>query len=146
MSEHFTIAELTDSQIATRKNIPNTPSQEEVKNLVLLIQVLEQIRTLCNAPITISSGYRSKELNKAVGGASNSAHCQGLAADISCNKYSHKTLAQMISSSGIKYDQCIYEGNWVHIGLSLENMRQEDLTATFNNGVATYTKGFSHGT
>jgi zinc D-Ala-D-Ala carboxypeptidase len=123
LSQHFTLEELILSQTATREGIDNTPSPDIVKNLRRLADTLEQIRTLLdNAPILISSGYRSPKLNAAVGGAKKSAHMDGLAADFTAPSFGTVIqVAREIASSGIVYDQLIYEfGNWVHIGLADE--------------------------
>lgn len=141
LSPHFSLAELTGSQVATRQGIDNTPVPAIIANLTRLAMVLEQVRALVGAPITISSGYRSPTLNKAVGGASNSAHVLGLAADISTNKLAPKALAMLIRQSGILFDQLIYEGTWVHIGLSAGAPRRQVLTAKFAGGSVSYVTG-----
>lgn len=143
MSEHFTIAELTFSQTATRRGIDNTPSEATTANLRRLCDTLEQVRALVGKPLTISSGYRSPALNMAVGGARDSAHVQGLAADINCAGLSPKALAVLIRESGIAFDQLIYEGTWVHIGLADGPLRNEVLTARFSGGRAAYTRGIA---
>ncbi|TFV93977.1 peptidase M15 [Oxalobacteraceae bacterium OM1] len=143
LTKHFTLEELIASQTATRRGVNNYPSSEIIDNLTLLAETLEQVRTLVGQPIIISSGYRSVELNKAIGGADGSAHTLGLAADINCSGIGPKELACLIRDSGIKFDQLIYEGTWVHIGLSGGAPRFEVLTAHFNGGPASYTKGIT---
>ena len=141
LSPHFSLAELVASQVATRKGIYNTPAAAVVANLTRLAAMLEQVRALVAAPITISSGYRSPALNRAVGGAASSAHVLGLAADISTNKLAPKALALLIRQSGIVFDQLIYEGTWVHIGLSAGAPRRQVLTAKFAGGSVSYVTG-----
>lgn len=145
MSAHFSIAELTFSQTAVRRGIDNTPSEAVTANLRRLCDTLEQVRALVGKPLSISSGYRSPALNIAVGGAINppSAHVVGLAADINCAGLTPKALACLIRESGIAFDQLIYEGTWVHIGLATGPLRGEVLTANFNGGHATYTRGIA---
>ena len=143
MSAHFTIEELTFSQLATRRGLHNEPDAAELKNLKRLIATLEQVRALVGKPITVSSGYRSPMINTLVNGSKNSAHVKGLAADITCNGITPKALALLIRESNIDFDQVINEGSWVHIGLADGVQRRECLTATFNAGVATYTKGIA---
>lgn len=143
MSAHFTIAELTFSQTATRRGIDQTPSEAVSTNLRRLMDTLEQVRALVGKPLTISSGYRSPALNMAVGGAKDSAHVLGLAADINVAGLSPKALATLIRGSGIAFDQLIYEGTWVHLGLAAGPLRNEVLTAKFSNGRATYTRGLA---
>ena len=141
LSKNFSLAELVASQVATRKGIDNTPAPAIVANLTRLAVLLEQVRALVGAPIAISSGYRSPALNKAVGGAGNSAHVQGLAADISTAKLAPKALAMLIRQSGLVFDQLIYEGTWVHIGLSTGAPRRQVLTAKFAGGGIIYVAG-----
>lgn len=53
-----------------------------VENLRRTAQMLEKIREICgNHPISISSGFRTKAHNAAVGGAGDSLHLLGMAAD-----------------------------------------------------------------
>ena len=141
LSPHFSLAELVSSQVATRKGIENAPAPAIVANLTRLAALLEQVRALVGAPIAISSGYRSPTLNKAVGGASNSAHVLGLAADIGTAKLTPKALALLIRQSDIAFDQLIYEGTWVHIGLSTGALRRRVLTAKFAGGGVSYVAG-----
>ena len=141
LSPHFSLAELVSSQVATRKGIDNAPAPAIVANLTRLAALLEQVRALVGAPIAISSGYRSPALNKAVGGAANSAHVLGLAADISTAKLTPKALALLIRQSDIAFDQLIYEGTWVHIGLSTGALRRQVLTAKFAGGSVSYVAG-----
>lgn len=48
------------------------------------MEKLVAIRDKLNLPMTITSGYRSKEHNKSIGGAKNSPHLHGKAVDIAC--------------------------------------------------------------
>ena len=141
LSKNFSLAELVASQVATRQGIDNAPAPASVANLTRLAALLEQVRAVVGAPITISSGYRSPALNKAVGGAANSAHVLGLAADISTAKLAPKALALLIRQSDIAFDQLIHEGTWVHIGLSTGVPRRQVLTAKFAGGGVSYVAG-----
>lgn len=87
LSEHFKLGEFTNSTTAKLLKIDNTPGQHDVDNLEILCKhLLEPLRLAVNEPIFINSGYRSQELNKAVGGVSNSYHLKGMAADIRIDK------------------------------------------------------------
>ena len=92
LTEHFTLEEFTFSSTAKARGIDNTvSSQRVIENLrTLCEQVLEPLRSYANQPITISSGYRCKALNKVVGGARNSQHMTGEAADIHIPLYDFK--------------------------------------------------------
>ena len=68
LSGHFSLAELTKSQTATRKGIDNKPTLDHIENLTeLCTHVLEPTRRNFGKPMVISSGYRSEELCEAIG-------------------------------------------------------------------------------
>lgn len=139
LSEHFTVAELMLSPQAARQGIDNTPDVFILANLKTLAEALEGVRTLVGKPVNVTSGYRSPAVNKLIGGAKNSAHMSGLAADINVNGYTPRQLALKIRDSGLMFDQLILEyDNWVHFGLSAGAPRREILT--IRNGTG-YMKG-----
>ena len=87
LSEHFSLGELTKTSV----KIDNVPTEEQVKNLRRLCGWLEKLRKRWNDkygggndPIIINSGFRSPEVNKAVGGWAQSNHLTGCAVDIRC--------------------------------------------------------------
>lgn len=143
LTEHFTLAELTESQVATRRRIDNTPPPRVIENLRRVAELLEEVRALVKRPVIVSSGYRSPALNVAVGGARKSAHVLGLAADIGAVGMSARDLAQTIAASGIQFDQLIYEGSWVHLGLSEKEPRRQVSTANFGSSGTTYVAGIA---
>lgn len=130
MGKYFTINELTKSSTAKRLGIDNTPTQEIKDNLSKLIDnILDPLREAYQQPIIVSSGFRCKALNKAVGGAASSQHCLGMAVDIhtvSNTKESNKKLFELIKSLKLPFDQLINEYNytWVHVSYSPRNRRQ----------------------
>ena len=142
LSEHFSIDELTASQTATRKGISNKPSEAVVENLRMLAALLEQVRELLGGhSIRISSGYRSLALNRHIGSSHTSAHIFGYAADFTCPSFGTPLeVAKEIAESNLKFDQLIFEQNWIHISCDPKNRRQL-LTATFKGGKAFYTVG-----
>lgn len=121
-SEHFTIEELCRSQVAVCLGIDNEPRREDIiANLKrLAFHTLEAVRILNdNKPITITSGYRCKELNRAVGGVATSQHQNGCAADfVVGSAEENRRLFDKIKSSGsVPFDQLILEpkAGWIHI-------------------------------
>lgn len=141
LSPHFSLDEFTTSQEAVRRGIRNEPGEDGLKNLRKLADTLEQVRALLGHPIVISSGFRCRELNKAIGGSKTSAHMTGRAADFTCPGFGTPfEVAQAIAASGIVFDQLIHEyGRWVHIGIA-DIPRQELLTATkagYRQGIKT---------
>ena len=118
LSEHFTLEELTHSEVAERKNLDNTPNALEVSNLVRLAALLEEVRSLLNKPILLNSGFRSKAVNDSVGSKDTSQHRIGCAADIRVPGMTPKQVVQAVIASNIGYDQIIEEfGSWTHISV-----------------------------
>lgn len=126
LSPHFTLEELTLSQTAARLGLDNTPPPDVVDNLKRTAIGLELVRNLVGCPISVSSGYRSPLVNKAVGGASQSQHLTGQAADITAPGYgSPDALVRAIVGSQIPFDQVIREfDSWCHISFSPTPRRQ----------------------
>lgn len=138
LSPHFHLSELTISGAAERRGIPNLPVGNQLDNLRRLAQCLEVVRSnLVGNPILISSGFRSREVNAIVGGARTSAHLDGRAADFTCPRFgSPRQVCEQLITNGVVFDQLIYEGTWVHLGIPVfgEPPRQQVLTAVFERG------------
>lgn len=124
LSPHFTLQELTTSEIAARRNLDNTPNATEVANLVRVAELLEQVRALINRPILVNSAFRSKAVNDAVGSRDTSQHRLGCAADIRVPGMSPEEVCRAIVNSDIQFDQLIREfwdpdrgGGWTHISV-----------------------------
>lgn len=147
ISKHLSLAEVSRSETAKRKGINNTPSGEHLENFKKLAEnIFEPIREHFGVPIHISSGYRSKELNAAVGGSSSSQHCQGEAIDIDMDGTSI-TNAEIFNyiKDNLDFDQMIWEfGNdsnpdWVHVSYeSTGKQRKQILKAIKANGKTSY--------
>jgi zinc D-Ala-D-Ala carboxypeptidase len=143
LSEHFNLSEFIQSDAAVRKGLDNTPSPEVVVNLTRVANVLELVRGHFAKPVKPSSGYRSPEVNKAIGGSKTSAHCAGLAADFRVDGVDNVTVCEWIRDNVSDYDQVIYEfgpTGWVHLGLA-EKPRRQALTACKQNGKTVYLSG-----
>lgn len=141
LTDHFTLAELTRSSVAERKGIDNSVPDRLLPHLFILAVGLEQVRALLGFPLHIDSGYRCPALNAAVGGAKQSAHMDGFAADFICPAFGDPlSIVKVIEASAIKFDKCIQEGSWVHISFD-PAMRRELLTAHFSDQGTTYTQG-----
>lgn len=141
LTKNFSLEELTYSLTAVRLGIDNTPTPEIINNLLMIATKMEEVRDLLGKPITVNSGYRCPNLNKVIGGAKASAHMEGLACDFICREFGDPIkIVREISESIIQFDQLIYEGTWVHIGLAKEP-RREILTAKFYGGKTTYYHG-----
>ena len=142
LTDHFTLDELTRSSTATRLGIDNSVPQIMIPRLFVLASGLEQVRELLGFPLHIDSGWRCQALNAAVGGARDSAHMQGYAADFVCPAFGDPlSIVKSIEASDITFDQCIQEGGaWVHISFN-PMQRRELLTAHFGAQGVTYRVG-----
>jgi hypothetical protein len=149
LSEHLDLSEVTRSESAKRKGISNMPTEAHIANFKLLAEkIFEPIRTHFRCPIIISSGYRSKELNAAIGGSLTSQHCQGEAIDIDMDGTPNGVTNRMVFDyikDNLQFDQLIYEfgdkenPDWVHVSYeSSGKQRKQILRAVRNNGKTSY--------
>ena len=121
LSEHFSLNELT---ITNHREYDNTPNADQINNLTRVAQLLEQVKALLGGkPVMVNSGYRSPQVNLAVGSKPTSQHCLGCAADIRVPGMTPDEVVQAIKASEIPYDQLIREfDSWTHISVpSLAN-------------------------
>ena len=137
LSANFQLSELVKSQTAERKGIPNNPSPAHIDNLkALCVNVLQPIRSHFEAPVMISSGYRSPELCIAIGSKITSQHATGNAADLEVPGIDNKILATWIKEN-LEYDQLILEfyrdgepdSGWVHVSWNSDKNRSNSLRA-----------------
>ena len=159
ISPNLTLSEITRSDTAKRQGIDNTPTFDHLENFKLLAEkVFEPIRVHFNVPIFISSGYRSKELNKAMGGASKivngvyvptSQHCKGQAMDIDMDGINSEVTNKMVFDfikDNLEFDQLIWEfgtdlnPDWVHVSYAKTGNRKQKLKAVRSGGKTTYIK------
>ena len=118
LSANFSLEELIASETAVRAGIDNAPPAVVVANLRVLAAGLELVRAaLGGRPIHINSGFRSAALNAAIGGAKNSMHMRGLAADILCPQFGTPLeVCRAIVVAKVPTDQVIHEfGKWCHV-------------------------------
>lgn len=146
LSPNFYLHEFTRSQAAARHGIDISVAEdsEVFSNIKQLATTALQPAREALGPIFISSGYRPKHLNTAIGGSRTSAHVYGLAADISVVGHSPLEVAQWFEDSDIPFDQVIHEfGQWVHVGLAKPGTepRRELLTAVRKPGKTRYVLG-----
>jgi hypothetical protein len=124
LTPHFSLAELT----VTNTKLDNVPSKETIEVLRTTAFYMEKVRELLgNVAITINSGYRSPDVNRAAGGTGNSSHTYGYAVDFTAYGHTPLTIANILSKSSLKFDQLIYEKTWVHISFD-PRMRGNILT------------------
>lgn len=146
ISKHISYEEATFSQTAARKSIPNTPSKEALTAMTVVAEkCFEPIREHFKVPLRISSFYRSKELNKAIGGSTTSQHCFGEAIDIQgMGGVTNKDIFEW-ALRNLKFDQMIAEfpvnghPQWIHISYTTKRpLRQQVLVAVSRNGKTSY--------
>jgi hypothetical protein len=116
---YFSLDEMTLSQTAIRAGIDNTPNDMAMGNLHRLTRELDRVRVILGAPVHISSGYRSLELNARVGGSGRSAHMFGRAADFTCPAFgTPRKIVETLKAEMVEFDQLICEfDRWVHFGI-----------------------------
>lgn len=127
LSPHFTLAELTHSETATRLGLDNTPSDVVIENLKKTALGLETIRTRLGVPVIVTSGYRSRAVNAAVKGQPASQHLLGQAADFIAPAFGGPAtvVAALIDCTDVEYDQLILEfDRWVHVSFAANPRRQ----------------------
>lgn len=127
MSLNFKMSELIKSDTANMYKINNMPDINSLDNMLnLIVNLLQPLRDKLKKPIIITSGYRCKELNDKIGGAANSQHLKGQAADITVSNMSTAELFNFIKSSGIPFDQLINEHDaWVHVSYNITHNRHQ---------------------
>jgi len=139
LTTNFSLAELTASQVASRNGLNNNPTAGQIENLKKLCEsILQPIRNHYDAPVIVSSGFRSPELCIRIGSSIDSQHAKGQAADIQVVGIDNKALAKYIKEN-LDFDQLILEyykeeegphSGWVHVSYVGKGNRKESLTAT----------------
>lgn len=137
LSPNFSLEELTFSPLAKRLGIINAPNPQQIESLRLLAQnILQPLRNYLGVPILISSGFRCPDLNRAAGGAADSQHLYGQAADIHTGSIGNDAIFEYIKHN-LPFDQMIFEHvplsnprlGWVHVSYALP-LRHEELSCT----------------
>ena len=133
LSEHFMLGEFTRS--GSHPEVYNIPSHEAIANLKRLCVWLEELRARYNAPIRINSGYRSPQLNRAIGGVSNSNHLTGCAVDIRVENTEQliryaAILLDISNDTKQDFDELLIERNrygaiWLHFAVRPSHNRRK---------------------
>ena len=140
LSEHFKLAELCKTSVKTKDG--NIPSHVHIENMKRVCGWLEMLRDEWNNrygdgddPIIINSGYRSAQVNKAVGGVATSNHLTGCAVDIrvlgmeQLLRYA-VILLDISDESQEDFDELLLERNakgtyWLHFAVRPEGNRRK---------------------
>lgn len=134
LSENFTLQELT----VTSTGLKNEPNALQQSNLKLLAKnVLQPLRNYLGVAVTVNSGFRSPDVNKAIGGAPTSQHLEGKAADIVAKGRTNEEIIRAIKYLNLPFDQVISEDKggvkWVHVSHTDGANRGQELV--FKDGV-----------
>ena len=116
LSEHFSYAELTRTD---HRTLDNTPDDRALINLRRLAVLLESLKNLLGGrAVIITSAFRSKAVNDAVGSKDTSQHRLGCAADLRVPGMTPDEVVLRVTQSGLPFDQVIREFNsWTHISI-----------------------------
>jgi uncharacterized protein YcbK (DUF882 family) len=145
VGQWFSLSEMT----RTSTGLSNQPEDDAYANLCRLVEeVLDPLRNDLGQPVRVTSGYRSPQVNAAVGGSRTSRHMLGLAADIKVKRMESTALAERIEElreqGVLDYDQVIAyaasRGGHVHVGLAPEGStpRRQMLWAPKGGGYEQY--------
>ena len=124
LSKNLSLAEVTKSITAKRLGIDNTPDEWVTENLKKVAEhVFQPMREHFGRPIYVSSGYRSSDLNSAIGGSRRSQHVEGRALDLDADVFKRCTNSQIFNwiRENLEFDQLIWEfgdsnnPDWVHV-------------------------------
>lgn len=149
LSKNFTLSEMTKSETALRRGLNNAPTQDVISALqTLAVNVLQPIRDHYGRSVKVNSGYRSPEVNAAVGGSRTSDHCKGQAADIEIVGVANADLAKYIEDK-LQFTQLILEfytqgvpdSGWVHVSYDPNNLKKQVMTAVRRDGKTVYLPG-----
>ena len=149
LSQHYTLGEMTK----TGTGIPNTPSRVIIENLRNICENwLEEMRYDYNTlyclklgedyetsksvePVIITSGFRSEDVNRAVGGSPTSNHLSGCAVDIRCAGFEQAVryatiLLDIADDTRQDYDELFIERKkggryWLHFAVRPEENRRK---------------------
>jgi len=128
LSKNLSLDEVIYSQTALRRDIDNTPTEEHIENLKYVAEkIFQPIREHFGVPIYVSSGYRSKDLNEAIGGSPRSFHSHGMALDLDQdgrNKGVSNADVFYFIKDNLQFTELIWEfgtennPNWVHVAIT----------------------------
>jgi zinc D-Ala-D-Ala carboxypeptidase len=136
ISKHISYKEATHSATALRRDLDNTPNDEQLKCMEEVAENLfEPLREWVGGPIKVNSFFRGEPVNTAIGGSKKSQHMKGQAIDID-DTFGYKTNAEMYHyiKDNLDFDQMIWEfgddknPNWIHISWVSHRPNRKKLT------------------
>lgn len=131
ISRYFVMGEAVNSSIAKRRKIPNIPNGYEKMSIKYSAMRLDEVRRILGRPLVVTSWYRSRALNKVVGGSSTSAHRSGLAIDVMLKKgKAGKREFEKVKKKMSSYDQLIYYPYRGHLHVGFRKNRFDERQQT----------------
>ena len=133
LSKNLSLGEVIKSITAKRLGIDNTPDDWTTENLrQVALNVFQPLRDAFGCPIFVSSGYRSADLNRAIGGSKRSQHVEGRALDLDADVFGRCTNAQIFNwlKENVEFDQLIWEfgdednPDWVHVSFVYDGVNR----------------------
>ena len=132
LSDHFTLFEFTRSGYAIENELDNIPNASQIASMKALCRnILEPLRQQFG-PIILSSGFRSLEVNRGVGGAQSSQHLRGEAADIVINGRDDANAKFGFIMRNLDFDQLILEPigavnpRWIHVSYTMRHKNRHN--------------------
>jgi len=149
LSKNLSLKEAIKSNTATRLGIDNTPEQWEINNLrAVADNVFQPLRDHFGVPIGVSSGYRCKALNKAIGGSKYSQHMIGEALDLDADIYGGLKNSEIFNyiKKNLEWDQMIWEfgddeePDWVHVSYKESGNNRKQIKRAYRDSSGVYYK------
>ena len=145
LTEHFSFEELTSTSRDELLESNRKIAEGYTKQLKYVAGTLEEIRAVLGVPLRVTSGFRSSQLNRLVGGSPTSGHTKGLCADVipvgaDVVEAQKKIIANKDKCPSLK--KCILEmvkgSEWLHVEAKTEANQPTQFFATTNG--KTYTE------
>lgn len=142
LTKNFHLSEFTRSGAALRHGIDNTPNPDQLENIIRVARnVAQPVRDHFGQPVIISSGLRVPELNRIIGGASNSDHMRGEAIDFEVAGV-HSRFVWLFIKENMEFNQLIGEyleyedpaAGWIHCSLKASGNKQQAASITRKYG------------
>ena len=119
ISKHFSVLEVTSSEIAATHKIDNTVPRELWQTIAHTAAKMDEVREILEQPIRVDSWYRCPKLNELVGSKPTSQHLLGEAVDFVCPNFGNPLeICKRLWTKGIQFDQLILEHTWVHVSFA----------------------------
>ena len=116
--------------LATSTGVANVPTDKEIDNMKLLAEkILQPLREWMKRPVIVTSGYRSYEVNKRVGGSKTSGHMLGTAADITAGTRTLNKIMYEFIRDNCEFRQLIieYDYSWIHVEYREGDNKKQEL-------------------